>query len=311
MSTSVPTIFISYAHKDSDVVLNIIDAMHKAGFNIWYDKGIEIGSEWPEYIAEKLIGCECFIAFMSKNYLASHNCRREVNLAIKKHKEILVIYLEDVELTPGMEMQLDILQAIFRKNMASDAEFINAICGIKMLQNCRKTGVSAVNPVAAPQYQQPAFFAQTIQSPSAVFVQQLKGIEENQAYTYTGYAFDGRRQGTGRCVYSSGDVYDGEWYNDKRNGQGQYIWANGKTFDGEWVDGNIGRRGRMSWPNGAFYEGEWHNSQFNGRGKMTYANGDVYAGDWNHGQYHGQGIYIYANGKTSKGRWENGKKKLF
>ena len=49
-----PYIFISYAHKNSDVVLPIIEALADNGFRVWYDAGIEAGTEWPEYVAEKL-----------------------------------------------------------------------------------------------------------------------------------------------------------------------------------------------------------------------------------------------------------------
>ena len=37
-------IFISYAHRDSDVVLNIAKAITEAGYRIWYDDGIAAGS---------------------------------------------------------------------------------------------------------------------------------------------------------------------------------------------------------------------------------------------------------------------------
>ena len=43
-----PYIFISYAHADDDAVLPIVSDMHRRGYNIWYDEGIEVGSEWQE-----------------------------------------------------------------------------------------------------------------------------------------------------------------------------------------------------------------------------------------------------------------------
>ena len=48
-----PYIFISYSHSDSDAALKIIKALSEAGFRVWYDNGIEAGTEWPEYIAER------------------------------------------------------------------------------------------------------------------------------------------------------------------------------------------------------------------------------------------------------------------
>ena len=43
-----PYIFISYAHADDATVLPIIADMHSRGYNIWYDEGIEVGSEWQD-----------------------------------------------------------------------------------------------------------------------------------------------------------------------------------------------------------------------------------------------------------------------
>ena len=46
-----PFIFISYAHKNSDQVMPILEKLDEAGYRVWYDDGIAPGSEWPEYIA--------------------------------------------------------------------------------------------------------------------------------------------------------------------------------------------------------------------------------------------------------------------
>lgn len=55
-----PYIFVSYAHKDSNHVLPIITSLQAQGFRVWYDAGIEAGTEWPEYIAGRLDGCAVF-----------------------------------------------------------------------------------------------------------------------------------------------------------------------------------------------------------------------------------------------------------
>ena len=49
-----PYIFISYAHANSPAVMQITEVLSERGYRIWYDEGIEVGSEWPEYIAEHL-----------------------------------------------------------------------------------------------------------------------------------------------------------------------------------------------------------------------------------------------------------------
>ena len=63
---SKPYIFVSYAHADSKDVMRVITDMHDKGYRLWYDEGIEVGSEWPECIAEHLQGAHLMLAFISK-----------------------------------------------------------------------------------------------------------------------------------------------------------------------------------------------------------------------------------------------------
>ena len=47
---TLPYLFVSYAHKNDAAVLEIISTLQSRGFRVWYDEGIEAGSEWPESI---------------------------------------------------------------------------------------------------------------------------------------------------------------------------------------------------------------------------------------------------------------------
>ena len=133
-----PYIFISYSHKDSDAVLPLVQLLADNGFRVWYDNGIEAGTEWPEYIAERLMSCAVAIIFMSRNAQDSHNCRREVNFAIELKKELLVVYLEDFEASPGMRMQLGTLQALHRINSTDEEIFRSSLLKAQMLQRTRE-----------------------------------------------------------------------------------------------------------------------------------------------------------------------------
>ena len=132
-----PYIFISYSHKDTAAVLNAVEVLNDNGFRVWYDNGIEAGTEWPEYIAERLINCQVVIAFMSRSSQDSHNCRREIHFAIELKKELLVVYLEDFDLSPGMRLQLSALQAMFRYKYKDDADFLSHLCSAAIIQKCK------------------------------------------------------------------------------------------------------------------------------------------------------------------------------
>lgn len=152
---SEPYIFVSYAHKDSDTVLPIIAALQEQGFRVWYDAGIEAGTEWPEYIAEHLNGCTAFIAFMSNHAAESHNCRREINFAIELKKEPLVVYLtEQVNLSLGMRMQLGTLHAMFYSRHSSMSSFIQELTRSRILASCQGAAEKAGKTEAAGEHQQ-------------------------------------------------------------------------------------------------------------------------------------------------------------
>lgn len=131
-----PYIFISYAHKDSQRVLPIIEGLQNRGFRVWYDAGIEAGTEWPEYIAEHLMHAECVIAFISENSLASPNCRQEIFFAMDERKSILVVYLDDIVVSPGIRMRLGPLQALYRYRHPTEESFLETLAGAKILQSC-------------------------------------------------------------------------------------------------------------------------------------------------------------------------------
>jgi len=134
-----PYVFISYAHADGTVVIPGVMAMKNSNIELWYDEGIEAGSEWPEFIAQKVVACDKFVLFVSRAYLESQNCKRELNFAISRKKDILSIFIEDVELSPGMEMQLGTYQAIYRNRFADDLSFYDSLCREHFFDFCRKS----------------------------------------------------------------------------------------------------------------------------------------------------------------------------
>ena len=115
-----PYIFISYAHANSPAVMEVVHELHHRGFRIWYDDGIEVGSEWQENIAQHLADASLMIAFVSNAYMRSDNCRKEMHYAVSKKKNLINIFLEETRLTPGMEMQIGNLFALMKYTMSDE-----------------------------------------------------------------------------------------------------------------------------------------------------------------------------------------------
>lgn len=130
-------IFISYSHRDIDEVLGFIETMQENGYNVWYDEGIDPGTEWDENIAKHIRECAYFISFITEDYIKSQNCRDELTYARDLNKERLLIYGEDVELPEGMKMRMNRLQAIFKYKYTDDLEFYTKVFQTEGLESCK------------------------------------------------------------------------------------------------------------------------------------------------------------------------------
>ena len=129
-------IFENYAHADANAVLPAINALVDEGYRVWYDDGIELGTDYPEYIASHVYGCACFIMFVSRASVASGWCNAEVNYALDLKKPVLPIYLENVELNIGLRLRIGTIQAMFWYEFDSDVAFYRSLFRVPVLDSC-------------------------------------------------------------------------------------------------------------------------------------------------------------------------------
>lgn len=170
----IPFIFISYSHKDSDRVCPIIERLKKEGFNVWYDDGIEPGSEWDENIANHISQCGYFIAFISENYLGSSNCKDELNFSRDLDKDRLLVYLEEVALSGGMAMRMNRNQAIYWDKCEDKEKAYQKLFSAVGIEKTRifipkpvEEPVSVQQPVSQPAVAQPVPAQQPVPQPVA------------------------------------------------------------------------------------------------------------------------------------------------
>lgn len=114
--------FVSYSHKDAEIVKPIINSLKRRGVNIWYDAGIDPGAEWQDVLGKKIMASAGVIPFLSKNFIESRQCKKELDFADTLGTPLYPIYIEDCKLTPGLNLQLCGKQAVF-KHKVSDQIF--------------------------------------------------------------------------------------------------------------------------------------------------------------------------------------------
>jgi len=135
-------VFLSYSHKDAEAAIDIVHHLQAEGFRVWYDEGIDPGSEWDENIASHVEKCGYFIALLSLSYLGSSNCKDELNYARELEKPRLLIYLDNVQLPGGMRMRLNRLQAIHRYKYSEQKAFYKKLFAAKGISVCRNPDYS-------------------------------------------------------------------------------------------------------------------------------------------------------------------------
>jgi hypothetical protein len=113
-------VFVSYAHKDAADVYPAIEALNARGFRLWYDEGIEAGADWANAIGQSLEKASVVLAFLSKNFVASENCHREIAFAEKHGIPVVSVSIGDVELPDDLAKKLTVHQIT---NMTASATY--------------------------------------------------------------------------------------------------------------------------------------------------------------------------------------------
>jgi tetratricopeptide (TPR) repeat protein len=109
----VKKLFVSYAHLDSDIVLDISGQLQVAGYEVWIDKfGIQGGDLWVEEIVKGISGCDIFLLFVSSKSILSDYVRRELDIAFSEKRPIIPVRIEDVKFPQGWRYQLAGLQYV-------------------------------------------------------------------------------------------------------------------------------------------------------------------------------------------------------
>jgi hypothetical protein len=140
---------------------------------------------------------------------------------------------------------------------------------------------------------------------------------------------DGKMSGTGRIIYSNGDiytgnfqddnkegygcmesqsVYKGDWKNNFPHGTGTEVWPNGSEYQGDYCKGLRHGKGSFKWADGSSYKGDFKHNSIEGQGEYTWEGGRSYTGQWKNNEMHGKGIFKWEDGRCYKGEYIKNKK---
>ena len=123
-----PFFFVSYGHADSDLVYPEMRWLQEAGFNLWHDEGIHVGSVWRKAIADALTAAAGMLFVATKSSVESDHCLKELSFVLDEGKPVFVVQLDDTKL-PGL-LRLSLAD----RQMLNRAEFDEKTYRAKLIQ---------------------------------------------------------------------------------------------------------------------------------------------------------------------------------
>lgn len=109
-----PYLFVSYSHLDRTQVYREMMWLYEAGFNMWYDEGIHLGSVWRESVANALAESSGCLFFLTQNSVVSDTCIREIHFALEEGLQVYSVRLDDTTLPRQLKFSLSDRQALVR-----------------------------------------------------------------------------------------------------------------------------------------------------------------------------------------------------
>ena len=78
-------VFVSYAAKDRERVLQLVDHLRQDGIGVWIDQsGIDVATLWSEEIVNAITNCKVLLLAISQNSTESADVVKELALASER-----------------------------------------------------------------------------------------------------------------------------------------------------------------------------------------------------------------------------------
>jgi len=103
---SAESVFISYSHTDSEVVVPIVRALQQSDIACWIDRDrIQSGDSFVGALDEALGTARAFILFLSTSYVQSRWTQKELRVAVQfalsaESRKLFVVRLDDAAMPP-------------------------------------------------------------------------------------------------------------------------------------------------------------------------------------------------------------------
>ena len=133
-------VFISYSHKNFDIVSKVNDCLRSNHILTWFDKDdIHDSDYWDMHIKTAIFASDVFLMFYSKEYLASPYCKKEFEFAKAKggNMKIVVVGLDSSSDSFSIDQQIGAIQRInYSYKVDNEEKLIQEVLKSETIRNC-------------------------------------------------------------------------------------------------------------------------------------------------------------------------------
>jgi hypothetical protein len=92
----VHDIFFSYAWADQNFLSHIPISLNRLGYRVWFDLE-NMGHDLNKSMIDGVKNSKVFLACLSRSYFKSKNCKKELKAAVKNHKIIICLIVDEFD----------------------------------------------------------------------------------------------------------------------------------------------------------------------------------------------------------------------
>lgn len=87
-------VFVSYARQDAEVANRIVEYLRQSGVDVWYDRELRAGENWPGVIADQLERADAVLVLVSPASLQSQWVQREWAAALGQSVRLIPVLVQ-------------------------------------------------------------------------------------------------------------------------------------------------------------------------------------------------------------------------